>query len=25
MQAPQPARMCDPSDAPWFSQTSRAV
>jgi len=25
MQAPQPARMCDPSDAPWFTQTSRAV
>jgi len=25
MQAPQPVRMCDPSNAPWHSQTSRAV
>jgi len=25
MQAPQPVRMCDPSNAPWYFQTSRAV
>ena len=25
MQAPQPVRMRDPSIAPWYFQTSRAV